>query len=329
MAPAFPLFDPLREFFTLRRAESTVRGYAPAQHALVAEHTDAALLRLVAGRRVSQAVSAAALLRDSVAHYLDAAAIARDASADLAHLDRAAALPPLPPDPARPRAEPSDDARVRAALASTDTLYLDRLSPEDAERARWALDRAATMLRRTVEARSLPHLRGARWGRIAAALLVLAYAAWTLVRVFVLPKNIALDKPVRASSRERGPSPNGAPSPDPKELVDGDLGTSYGVRTAVEDNPSVVIDLLDTYWIQTVKVHNRIDGWASDDCLPLVLEVSVDGAQWNEVARRTEHFEAKPPWVVNASGRGARYVRLRVDHHGYLALSEVEVYGRK
>jgi hypothetical protein len=336
MAPASSLLGSVREFFTLRHAESTVRAYTPAQRSLVAEHADAALHRLVAGRRVAQAVSAAELLRESVARYLDAAALARasdaDATAALAHFDRAAALPPLPPDPARPRADPTDDARVRAALsalAASDPLYFDRLSPEDAERARWALDRAATMLRGAVESRSLPHLRGARWGRVAGALLVLAYVAWTAVRIFVLPRNIALDKPVRASSVDRGGTPGGARAPDPKELVDGDLGTSYGVKTAVEDSPNVVIDLLDKYWIQTVAVHNRIDGWAPDDCLPLVLEVSVDGTQWTEVARRTEHFEAKPGWIVNASGRGARYVRLRVDHRGYLALSEVEVYGRK
>ena len=74
-------------------------------------------------------------------------------------------------------------------------------------------------------------------------------------------------------------------------------------------------------------MHNRVDGWF-DDCLPLVVEVSRDGNKWDEVARRDRHFDANPPWVVEAGGRGARFVRLRVAHHGSLALSEVEVYGK-
>ena len=146
--------NPIREFFTLRGAERTVRAYSPAQHVRVRAHCEAAERRLQAGRRVSMAVPAAVLLRDAVRQYLIAIAAAPDGDAsDEALAQRELAMPELPPDPARPRAEPSDDARVRAALASRDPLYFDGLSPEDAERARWALDRAAASLRRRVEAR--------------------------------------------------------------------------------------------------------------------------------------------------------------------------------
>jgi hypothetical protein len=325
MAITSNLLYPIREFFTLRGAESTIRSYGPAQHSLVREHAEAARRRLAAGRRVTQAVSAAALLREAVTHYLFAAAIAHDAGAasNLAGLELAlvAALPVLPPDPARPRADPTDDARARDALASRDPLYFDRLSAEDAERARWALDRAAVMVRARVEARSVTNVRATRWGRWAALVLLVGYAILAVVRATVLPKNLALNKPVHPSSRKHNP-------PDGRELVDGEIGTSFGLHTNVEDNPNVVIDLQDKYWIDSVKVHNRVDGWF-DDCLPLVVELSVDGQKWDEIGRREDHFDASPPWTVNGRGKPASFVRVRVDRHSYLALSEIEVYGKK
>ncbi len=309
--------SPIAEFFTLRRAERTVRAYAPAQSQRVRKHVQAAEKRLRAGRRVTDATAAAVLLRESVLQYLVAMEAARDPAAPEG---AAAALPPLPPDPARPRADPPDDARVRAAIASPDPLYFDGLSAEDVERARWALDRAASMLRRGVESRSLVAVRGTRWGRLAAVVVLVLWGAVALARAKLLPKNIALGKPVHPSSLAES-------QPSGPELVDGETGASYGFRTREEDNPNVVIDLQGVYWIDTIKVHNRVEGWF-DDCLPLVLELSRDGNKWDEVARRERHFDANPPWVVQAGGRGARYVRLRVARHSYLALSEVEVYGK-
>ncbi|HEY1697579.1 MAG TPA: discoidin domain-containing protein [Polyangiaceae bacterium] len=315
------LFDPIREFFTLGRARAAIRGYAPAQRVLVAEHAEAARQRLSAGRRVTLAAPASVLLRDALRHALFAATAVRNPGADLESLDAAAAMPPLSADPLRPRADPTDDARVRAALRSGDPLYFDRLSPEDAERTRSALDRAAAVVRGGVESRSLANLTGARWGRWAAVLVVVAYGALLLVRAVFIPKDIALGKPVYPSSRKHNP-------PDGHELVDGEIGTSFGIHTNTEDNANVVIDLLGRYWVQSVKVHNRVDGWF-DDCLPLVVELSQDGKTWEEIGRRTDHFDANPPWVVEGGGRPAMFVRVRVDRKSYLALSEVEVYGKK
>jgi len=313
-----PLIAPIAEFFTQRRAERTVRAYVPAQSARVRKHVDAADKRLRAGRRVTDATAAAVLLREAVVQYLIAMETARDPSAPD---DATASFPTLPPDPARPRADPSDDARVRAAIASRDPLYFDGLSSEDVERARWALDRAASMLRRRVESRTLVAVRGTRWGRLAAVTVLVLWGAMALAKAKLLPKNVAYGKPVHPSSLAEA-------LPSGRELVDGDTGDSYAFKTREEDNPNVVIDLEGIYWLDTIKVHNRVDGWF-DDCLPLVVEVSRDGNKWDEVARRDRHFDANPPWVVGAGGRGARFVRLRVARHASLALSEVEVYGKR
>ncbi|MGH7293369.1 MAG: hypothetical protein ACRELB_00480, partial [Polyangiaceae bacterium] len=113
-----------------------------------------------------------------------------------------------------------------------------------------------------------------------------------------------------------------------RELTDGEKGTTFTKLTLQDDNPNAVIDLLGRYWIDKVKIYNRADGWF-DDCLPLVVEVSKDGSRWDEIGRRTEHFGAGTPWVVDGGGRPASFVRVRVDRKSYLLLSEVEVFGKK
>ncbi len=310
----------VRELFTLERAERTVRAYAPDQAARVREWLEAADRRALAGRRTMQTVAACALLRDAVVCYLMAAAAAR-ADALESTADLATSMPALRPDPARPRATPTDDERARAAIAAREPLYFDRLSADDAACARRALDRAASMLRGRIEARSLAHIRGARWGRIAGTVLGLVFAAVAGARALWMPRNVALHKPVTASSVWYTPAAG-------QDIVDGDTGTSFGLCTKIEDSPYATIDLLDTYRVYRVAVHNRVDGWF-DDCLPLVVELSTDGKNFHEIGRRETHFEGNPPWVVDAHKEAARYVRVRVARKSYLALSEVEVFGKK
>jgi hypothetical protein len=312
------------EFFSLSRAERTARAYTPMQHGRVRAFLDAAERRSSAARRILSPIASAALLREAITCCLHAAEVARDGAIDddaLRARDLAKAMPELPPDPARPLAVPADDARVRAALAAHDPLYFDRLSPEDAARTHAALQRASSMLRACAEPRSVANIRGTRWGRALAVVFVVAYAAVSAVRFAVSPTNVALHKPVIPSSMLLTPSHG-------QTIVDGEIGWSYGIQTKVEDSPNVVVDLIDTYRIDRVQVHNRLDGWF-DECLPLVVELSTDGRNFHEIGRRERHFDADPPWVVEAHGEAGRYVRVRVARRGYLALSEVEVFGRK
>lgn len=321
MPSALAFTEPVREFFTQRRAEAAAQARDPAQQRLVEKLARAGARRLWAGRRVSDPVAASVLLREAVTQLAQAVAVSADPSAVEADLARRPVeLPVLPPDPARPRADPSDDTRVRDAIASDDPRYFDALEPEDAERARWALDRAAGALRRLVDPRSVTHVRADRWGRRLAILVVLLWTVVAVLRAELSPKNIALGKPVHPSSQK-------APPPDGQTITDGDTGTSVGVHTNTEDDPNVVIDLEAQYWVSRVEVYNRVDGWF-DDCLPLALELSTDGKEFKEVARRTDAFGTSPPWTIDVGGRPARYVRLRVTRKSYLALSEVKVFGK-
>jgi hypothetical protein len=333
-----PFGASIREFFTLRRAEETIRGYAPAQHERVRSHFQAGERRLFAARRLAlnpaYGVATVTLLREALVHYLLALHAADTAGYETeTHVgasDLAAAMPEIPPNPAdigRILTGPTDDTRARDAVRSTDPLYFDSLAPEDLDCARWALDRAASTLRHRIEPRTLGRVRGVRWVRIAAAAIVTALALAAGIRKAVAPVDIALGKPVHPSSLRVNP-------PDGHELVDGDLGTTYGVHTNIEENANVVVDLVDTYRVTTVKVYNRMDGWF-DDILPVVLEVSLDGTAYKEIARRDQHFGSDPPWIVDArspaepKGVPARYLRLRVPRRGYISLSELEAFGKK
>jgi hypothetical protein len=312
-----------REFFALREPERLVGAYAPEQYAEVRHHFDAAERRRNAALSLASAVPAAVLLCEATREYLVAIDAARDAGSRLERgFDAAAALPPVPPDPIRADARPTSDQLVRAALASHDPLHVDRLPADEAELLRRALERTTAILRRGVEVRSLAHLRASRWGRQAAAAIVATYVAFAGIRAAFVPTDIALGKPVHSSSRKHNP-------PDGHELVDGVVGGGFALHTNTEDSPNAVIDLTQSYFLDRVAVYNRTDGWF-DDCLPLVVEVSADGAVYREIGRRTVPFGTNPPWVVEGRRLVARYVRVRVDRRSsYLALSEVKVYGEE
>jgi hypothetical protein len=312
----------VREFFLLQRAERTIASYSPGQHALVVEQRAAGKERLRAARAATSQVAACLLLKDAVAALARSRAASLDPALDVgvARPDLPQLVPDLPPDPLDGRR--GDAERVKEVFTSADPLYFDHAPPDERVRTRAALERAAAALSRTVEARSRLHVRALRWARLGAILVVLAYAAWVLASHRAgRSVNLATGKPVHASSLAQNP-------PDGHELVDGHPGFTFGVQTNKEESPSVVIDLLADYPIDTVKVYNRADGWYGD-CLPLVLEFSKDGKTYTEVAQRTDFFDFQTPWVVDAGERWARYVRLRVAHRGYLTLGLVEVFGKK
>ena len=321
-AMAESLLAPLHEFLFLERAARAAEAFSPDQRSRVLELRAAATERLVAARRASSTLAACMLSREAVALFARARALARNSTLDeaaLARLDGCAEVPDLGPDPTD--GTTGDAILVREALATSDLLYLERLDQDVLDRLRIALDRAARELLGRVETRSPAHIRALRWGRFSALFLVALYAAWLVVRPLFVPVNISAGKPVRASSHH-------PLSPTGRELVDGHPGIAYGVHTAVEDVPFAEIDLLVPYAVDHVDVYNRSDGW-QDECLPLVLELSMDGKAYTEIGRRDQHFGADVPWSVPGSNHVARFVRLRVAKHSFLALGLVDVFGTK
>jgi hypothetical protein len=349
MAPlASSFMGRLGEFFLLGAAEAQVRRRRPDQQERIETHLAAGDRRSRVGRRVDDPVAACLLMREAARAYVRAAAIASEAhdttgndagvsagndgrvpvgrdpgapvERDLSTLDALARrVAHIPSDPIAP--EPRRDLeRVRAAIRSPDPLFFESLDGPELEKTRAALDRALSVLRDHAGARSLAAVYGTRYGRMAGVALLLGFALFRVVRTTLWP-DLAAGKPVSASSVLPG-------SPDGHELVEGGMGTSYAIATATQDAPWIAVDLSRVYKITEIDVYNRVDGWF-DDNLPLVLETSVDGATWDDVARRDTTFGHDPPWSVRLERRPARYVRIHGVGRMLIALSRLRVYGNR
>ena len=201
-------------------------------------------------------------------------------------------------------------------LGQSDPLVFDRIPDTEMSDKRVAVEDLMRWLLRRVEARTPRRLkieRGARW--VGAALLAL----WLLRALFLTifaPPNLALNKTVTASSHFPG-------TPEPGALVDG-VAQKIGVHTLVEPTPWVQIDLGGVYNVRTIRVKNRTDGFF-DEGLPLVVDVAETDDAFAQIGERTTHYDT---WDVDVGGKPVSKIKFRVPHHGYIALGEVEVYGR-
>jgi hypothetical protein len=305
-------------------AEGAAVEYSPPQRALACKYVEAAGRRLRLAGDLSSAdppLLPAIVLREAVALLVRAATAARDPGADerkLADLNTAAALSKLRRDAGRTATD--DSCRVDDAIAASDPLFFDSLDEEALRLTHDALAREAQWLRAQVDLRTSAHLAAMRMGRVAAVILVLGYLGYGAISALFAPRNLALHQTVRLSSQEPG-------TPDPSELVDGKRGGTYGAHTQVAQRPGwAIIDLHREANVKKIVVCNRGDRNLTDG-LPYAVDLSLDGKEFHEVARRETPFGdgslLSPPWTVVVHER-ARYVRVRATW--YLALSEVEVY---
>jgi hypothetical protein len=295
---------------------------SPSSRAIAARYAAAADLRFrQAGNlfSASRPILAAALLRDAVVLLIRAAIVPREVRTERAGLDLAESLAKL--HTAAGRTESPDAPLVQAAVRTTDPLFFDSLDDPTLANTHDALAREADWLRTRVDLRSPQHLAGTRWGRLAAAAVVAAYAVYVVVAAAFPAHDLALHKSVRLSTQQPG-------TPDPSALVDGKKGGTYGAHTLVgaDTPPWIIIDLGDEMRIRRIVVYNRGDS-NFDDGLPYGIDVSQDGATFRQVATREGPFGLggilSPPWTAKVRER-ARYVRIRAK--GYIALSEVEVF---
>ena len=82
------------------------------------------------------------------------------------------------------------------------------------------------------------------------------------------------------------------------------------------------------YRITKVKIYNRGDGYF-DDGLPMTLEFSENGTDFVEIDKRTKSFGQWVPWTADGDKKPARYVRIHGNRGSYVALNEIEVFGKK
>lgn len=213
-----------------------------------------------------------------------------------------------------------DSSAVVAALRATAPEYFDGLSNEALCVVRDSLERTVRWLREGLDVRSTVHLRAARIGRIVALALGAVLILGKVVAAKLATPNVALHKAVFGSAFVGPGSGQG--------LVDGIKEGTLGIQTAVSEHPWVEIDLGAVFTVRRIVVYNRGDHNLNDG-LPYDLEVSEDGHEFQSVSHRADPFGdgsfGAPPWTAKTKLR-ARYVRLKA--HSYVALSEVEVFGR-
>ncbi len=296
-------FSGLREIFTLDHAERDAKTYGITARTLASRFAAAAKTRRAAARRAANPVVAMTLLREAL---------------ELAIASECAA-----------RGEPSDDIDLHGLepsngiiadwLAATSRTYVDELPFVEAEALRDALDSEVSSRLSKVDTRSVLALRALRYGRTLAVAIALAAIGAMIVKAEFLVHNVALDKPIYTSGLRPESPPGGA------GVVDGRTRGTFGVFTAQSQRPFVTVDLERSYAISSIRIVNRGDGWF-DDGLPLVVELSMDGGSFTEVARRTTHFD-KWSFALPASTT-ARFVRVAKATPGELALNEIEVYAR-
>lgn len=142
--------------------------------------------------------------------------------------------------------------------------------------------------------------------------------------------NIAFGKSVRMSSVCAQRPYHSPMATGPAALTDGNKMRYYDACTKRQKRPWVRVDLEHSETVDTVVVTGRQElGW-SLDVLPLVLEVSGDGREYQQVARRNVPLSDRRPWRASFQAVSARYWRVRSLARGsaMLVLTEIEIFGR-
>lgn len=309
----------LREYFGRGQGPDESADLAMSTRARIAERWEAALRRIEAARVLREAGlshdalilfrEAGLLLAHATIDATDAAAAATSAS------DQTTAEKLIQVLESERRPIPVGFARDFSTFILTDSTDLDRLSSREATLRAARADSMTRWLADAVEPRSPRQRTATRNLRISIA--VMAVLAIPIAREIWVwsPTNISFHKKVTASTQ--------LPNTNLQGVVD---DVFYGPRpfhSTEEPSPWLSIDLGSRYLISDAEV------FAGNESLPLAFEVSNDGISYRGVATKTEPFAGLLPWVVKPLHVNARFVRVRMQRPGSLALSEVIVYGRK
>jgi hypothetical protein len=324
--------DAFREFFLLEKAQREVASRSTDQETRIRYLVTAGDARLAAAESLTggdQVPAALILYRDGIIFTIWALLESRGRDGNEPTAEGAFRSLDKLIEAGEVEGAPETLASVRALLTDTRPLAFDELPAAEALTKRSEIETTALWLRGLVDARTVRQIKWSRALRLGTtALLVLAALGFGGTRL-VSPKNIALGKPVHLSSqRPQCPPGSGETGLAGSGLVDGNVSGTYDICTNYEVRPWATLDLQKVQRISKIVVYDRGDCcWGSYD-LPTVLELSEDGTNFREVARRTTAYSATDPWIIKLDHQSARFVKLRVDANEprELVLSELEVY---
>jgi hypothetical protein len=107
----------------------------------------------------------------------------------------------------------------------------------------------------------------------------------------------------------------------PEKGTCGGFPTRIAFHTNEENNPWYQIDLGEETPFSKVWIRNRSD-MSQIRAIPLVVETSLDGMTFKQVARKDEKFSE---WTAQFPEEKSRFVRLRVDRKSVLHLEDVRI----
>lgn len=211
---------------------------------------------------------------------------------------------------------------AQAALQARTFEQTSSLSQQEREaelrRARGFVD----ALLRSLDAPDVlvPRLLAQRYGRLLGSLLAIALALVAVgFGVQLVSRSLRADLAPTASWRVSTTEPTFAASG--RGFAPPEGGPNVFFQTLVEDSPWVEFDLGAPRAVHGVSVDNRMD-CCQDYAVPLLVELSDDGKQWREVARREPRFYYWTEWFPESQ---ARYVRLRVARRTLLHLGPIAI----
>ncbi len=233
-------------------------------------------------------------------------------------------------DPAHPTlAELFDDPTwqerlVKAGLAA-DALpavrdwLLEQAEPAEG-RSRQALLSLGALLE-TLQTAKLA-IRRVFWRRVRmlGSTLLLLSGLITAITLIVSPPegpDLGAGKPWQASSYYPGFPGAGKKPVKPSEMA--------FFSTSDDVSPWWKIDLQGPTEIGSVTIVNRSD-CCPDRAVPLVVEISLDGETWREVARRTETFRT---WAPSFKATKTRFLRLRALRRTFVHFKDVRIHAPK
>jgi len=312
----------LRELLLLEQRQALSTALTVAQRSQVRAFVGSAQQRLTAARVLRDGgvpSDALAVFWQGIALLARAYLTSLDAEADASDLDPPELLQRLEQQLEQCGRPVSDALRRSLPFAADTAEQSDRLPPGEAALRAEDLDELSRRLAALIETRTPSRLRAQ--SRLRLALLVTTVMAvpaalWLWSRV---PTNLAVNKPVTASSVAESTSPQG--------IVDERLYGPFGFHSQLEESPWVTIDLQKAYFITDAEVYGRHD-CCFDHSVPVTFEVSEDGKVFRNVGAKSDPFDKLEPWNVKKISQVARFVRVRAVGKRPLVLSEVVVHGR-
>jgi hypothetical protein len=305
----------IREFFMLDRpaASRDMPLEARAEHRAAERRRRPALYLLRRGDGTAGLV----LYRDATTRYLNAKVLASGGQPNGEHGVSGLFDAVMPILEREGRRAPAELEQARTLLADSESRDFDHWSASEQEAAGDCLREATFFLSKLVETRTETRLRVERIFRFALAGALFAGLVVGAVVLLTQPKNVALGRPVSASSAIFASSA--------EQAVNGIHVGELGFHSDLVESPSLTIDLGADYALSSVRVYGRTD-CCYDQSVPLSLDISEDGKAFRSIAERTKPFTGFEPWTVKPKRAKARFVRLRRKAAGFLVLAEVEVF---